>query len=134
MATTTTIDQVAADAKLIQAMWRTLSDANVSGADFVSAVTDTSWPPGGWSDSQVQCFVDHSTRGLDYVMDLASVEPAPGWRLPKLGQPGGGEAVSGRVYISKVQYGGQVVESHATVIDGKAYFFPSVTQECQGVA
>jgi hypothetical protein len=128
------VDLAVEDGKLIQAMWRKLSDANASAEVYAAEIVNSAWPPGGWPGALATCVANQTPRNLDAVIDLATLEAAPGWTLPNTGQPGGGEAVDGRVYIFRIQAGGQVGESHATVIDGKAYWFPVLPESCNGVA
>lgn len=138
--TTTTLspDEIAqneleADTKLIKTLFRRLSDSWYGGVDDASAYMARNVYP------DLLCTFESISEGNtglsdgfqeEHIVDGDSIERDDGWTMPD--GPSKGEAINGRLYIFTDEFTYSATgllptveraEVHATVVDGKAYFF-----------
>lgn len=113
-------------------MYRDVSDASFSGVEAIyEAVVDYNYPGEECTadDYRESWGLPEGTQ-LEYIVLPETIEPDPDWTIP--GGPLDGVVPDGRTYVFQVivtdRFPGQEpIESrsevHASVIDGKAYFF-----------
>ena len=99
---------------------------------------ETAWPAGAWTPQMIWCASDEEMqaerdrrRVREYSVEPGSLEPTPGWVVPKGGpNPSAGQVPPGRIYIMRLAISDSVLgvssdELHAVVgPDGAARHFP----------
>lgn len=131
-------EQAASDKKLIVALWRRLSDVWGDGTALAAGretYLATAYP-GAFTEADFDsCFRGTKTYFEEDIVNQQTIERDDGWKVPGGGLDG--VVPDGRIYIMSLHNTTTIngvpsvndTESHVTIVDGVAYWFPGACTE-----